>query len=138
MPYKYIEHVSMADVTVEATGKDLTEVFQSAADATIKVMAKPETVEPKITKEISIENKEPAKLLFEFIEELIYIKDADSMVFHSVSVKVEGDKCTATVRGDLAHPEKQELETDIKAITMHYYTLEKKEEGWRAQFVLDV
>jgi len=138
MAYKYLEHVSMADVTVEATGKDLTEVFQSAADATIKVMAKPETVEPRITKEISIENEDPAKLLYAFIEELVYIKDADAIVFNKVDVKVEGNKCTATVKGDKADPSKQELETDVKAITMHYYKLEQTQEGWRAQFVLDV
>ncbi|MBW3018783.1 archease, partial [Candidatus Woesearchaeota archaeon] len=126
----------VADITVEATGKDLRELLQSAADATIAVMAKPDTVAPKIEKTIEINQEDPEKLLYELIEELIFLKDSDAMVFNKVEVKLNG--CTAKAYGDKADPEKQELHQDVKAITMHYFTVEQTEQGWRAQFVLDI
>lgn len=138
MPYKYIEGITRADVCIEATGKDLTELFQGAADGTIKVMAEPETVKAAITKEFEVENDDPKRLLFEFIEEIIVIKDSEGMVFNKIMVNVEGNKCKGKAIGDKVNYEEQELGQDVKAITMHYYTVEKTEKGWRAQFVLDI
>lgn len=138
MPYRFLEGVTRADVCIEATGKDLTQLFQGAADGTNKAMVEPDSVKPAKTIEISVENDDPEKLLFDFIEEIVYIKDAKRMVFNKIEAEVEENKARARLTGDEVKPEEQELNQDVKAVTMHYFKLEQTEKGWRAQFVLDI
>ncbi len=140
MPFKFIEDIAIADVAFQATGKNLTELFQSAAQAVIESMANPKTVKPVIKKEIKKKEKDVEKLLFEFLEEIVYLKDAEAMVFHDIEVKVDEKKmeAKATIRGDSIKPEKQELRQDVKAVTMHYYLVEKKGSKWKTVVVLDI
>ena len=139
MPYKFREDISIADVAFDASGKNLTELFQSAAEAVIDSMANTKTIKPLIIKEIKKHEENVEKLLFEFLEEIIYLKDAESMVFHDIKVKVDEKKmeATAVLRGDKINPAKQELHQDVKAVTMHYYKVEK-DKIWRTQVVLDI
>lgn len=140
MPYKFIEDISIADVAFRATGKNLNELFQSAAEAVIESMANPETIKPEIVKKIKKKEKNVERLLFEFLEEIVYLKDKDAIVFHDIEVKVDEKKMevVATLRGDNIQPEKQELHQDVKAVTMHYYLVEKKEGIWQTTVVLDI
>ena len=139
MPFKFVEDVTIADVAFEARGKDLTELFKSAAQAVIESMANPKTVKPAIVKEVKKKEKSVDKLLFDFLEEIVYLKDKDAMVFSDVEVEVDEKKLElkATLRGDKIKPSEQELHQDVKAVTMHYWLVEKKEE-WKATVVLDI
>lgn len=140
MPYKFIEDIAIADVAFEATGKTLAELFQSAAQATIDSMANTKTVKAIIVKKIKKKAKTIDKLLFEILEEIVYLKDKDAIVFHSVKVKVDEKKleATAELTADKIQPEKQELHQDVKAVTMHYYLVEKKKDTWKTVVVLDI
>ena len=140
MPFKFVEDIALADVAFEATGRNLNELFKSAARAVIESMANPKTVKPVIKKEIKKKAKNVEKLLFEFLEEIVYLKDKDAMVFHDVDVKVDESKneVKATLHGDLINPGKQELHQDVKAVTMHYYVVEKKDGVWKTVVVLDI
>ncbi|MBW2970149.1 archease [Candidatus Woesearchaeota archaeon] len=139
MPFKFIEDVSLADVAFEATGKNLDELFDSSARAVFETMADPKTIKPKVKKIIKKKAKSIENLLFEFLEEIIYLKDKDAVVFNDVKVKVDEGKIevVATVMGDKIQLGKQELRQDVKAVTMHYYKVEKNK-FWKASVVLDV
>ncbi len=140
MTYKFIEDIAIADIAFEATGKDLQELFQSAAEAVIDSFVNTDSVKP--AEEIKIEKKAENidKLLFEFLEEIIFIKDKDAIVFHDVAVEVDEKTITAkaTLHGDKINREEQELLHDVKAVTMHYWNVEKTEQGWKANVVLDI
>ncbi len=140
MPFKFIEDVAIADVAFQATGKNLNELFESAAKAVIASMANPKTVKAKIKKTIKKKAKNIELLLFELLEEIIYLKDKDAMVFSEIKVKVDEKKMTVTaiLHGDKIKPTEQELHQDVKAVTMHYYTIEKKKGTWKASVVLDI
>jgi SHS2 domain-containing protein len=140
MPFKFIEDIAIADIAFEATGKDLNELFKSAAQAVIESLANPKTVKPIIKKEIKKKAKNIENLLLELLEEIIYLKDKDAIVFHDIEVSVNEKKMEvkAVLHGDDVQPEKQELHQDVKAVTMHYYLVEKKNDKWKANVVLDI
>jgi len=139
MAYRFLEDVAIADIAFEATGKTLSELFQSAAEATVVSMANPKSVKEVITKEITLKAESVNNLLFDFLEEIIFIKDKDSMVFHEVKVDVDekGMSLKATLKGDAINPATQELRNDVKAVTMHYYEVIHEKE-WKARVVLDI
>src|SRR5256886_1710065 len=77
MPYKFLEEIATADIAFEATGRDLAELFTDAADATMNVMIDNlDAIEPREIRHIELSNDKIDMLLFDFLQELIYFKDA--------------------------------------------------------------
>src|SRR3989338_2758881 len=141
MPYKFIEGLTTADVAFEAKGKNLSELFESAALAMFDIMANPKKVEKKIIKKFSLEENNIENLMFKFLDEIIFFKDSDALVFNSSEVDVkEGKKLklTATLYGDRIDYKKQELKVDPKAITMHKFEVKKEKKGYVARVVVDI
>lgn len=136
MKYKILDHT--ADIMFEVYGKTLNELFTNAAIATFDVMVKRSSIASKIKKEINLENKDPEKLLFEFIEELIYLKDAEYLVFKTFKVKIKNNSLKAIVEGEKINPKKHNLLLDVKAITLHKYKLSKTKAGYKATILLDI
>lgn len=139
MAHRFLENITHADVAFEATGKTLSTLFKSAAKAVIETMANPKTIKPAKTFEFTKKENNVERLLFEFLEEIVYLKDKEAVVFHDVSVKVNEKtlELEAKLTGDTVNPEKQELHQDIKAVTMHNYKVEQKN-GWKTTIVLDI
>src|SRR3989344_924242 len=86
MKYKILDHT--ADVMFEVYGKTLNELFKNAATAIFDTMVKRSTIKIKIKKEIELESSNVEQLLFDFIEELIYIKDAEYLIFKDFKIKI--------------------------------------------------
>lgn len=143
MPYKFIEGLTIADVAFVATGTTLNELFASAGLALTATMIKdPAKIENKIEKNVELENDNIDMLLFSFLEELVFLKDADLLIFNKfdVFVKKRGPRyaLTATLRGDKLDPTRQQHLTDVKAVTLHHFKVEKTKTGWSSQVVLDI
>lgn len=141
MPYKFIEGLTTADVAFDAKGKNLNELFESAAMALFDIMANPKKVEKKIIKKFSLEENSLENLMFKFLDEIIFFKDSDSLVFNSSKVEVKQNKnlkLTATLYGDRIDYKKQELKVDPKAVTMHKFEVKKEKENYVARVVVDI
>src|SRR5439155_1486874 len=81
MPYHYLVDIGTADIAFEATGRDLPELFIAAADATIIVMIDNlDAIESRETRQIELSNDQIDMLLFDFLQELIYFKDAERLL----------------------------------------------------------
>src|SRR5881392_3943506 len=90
MPYYYLEDVGTADIAFEATGRDLPELFTAAADATMNVMIDNlDAIEPRETRQIELSNDKIDMLLFDFLQELIYFKDANRLLLRIREVQID-------------------------------------------------
>ena len=141
MRYKFLEDIATADLAFEAYGKTLPELFTNAALATSDAMANLKTVSPKIKKTIILRNLELYGLLFDFLSEIISLKDSDYMVFNKFEVKLrkgEVYELTAVVYGEKINPKKHELHSDVKAVTMHMFEIKRLRGKWKALVILDI
>jgi SHS2 domain-containing protein len=140
--YKLLPDIAIADVAFEAKASTLNELFDVAAKATFDVMADTSTNKPTITKEISLSSSTLENLLYDFLSEIIFIKDTDSMVFSDVKTtiteQVKKFHLKATLKGAPINPQKQKLGNDVKAVTMHMFEIKKVKEGYTARVVLDI
>ena len=134
--------VAIGDVAFEATGDNLNEVFEACADASFDVMVDVNTVKDKEVKEVSLVSDNVEDLLFEFLEEIILIKDRDYFIFNCCEVVINEEKdkvgLNAKFFGEAINTEKQDLKVDIKAVTLHMFSLKKKPQGYVATVVLDI
>ncbi|MEK6891817.1 MAG: archease [Nanoarchaeota archaeon] len=142
--YKFLEDIALADIAYEAYGKDLNEVFENSALAIFELSAEVKTIKPKKKLEIKLEHEKLDNLLYDFLSEILFLKDSKYMVFKNVKVKINEDKknkkfkLKSTIEGDTINSEKQHLENDIKAITMHMFELKKTKNGYKARIVVDI
>jgi SHS2 domain-containing protein len=140
--FKVLENLVTADTAFEAYGKDLNELFGNSALALCSAMVEPKTVAAKIKKIIKMQNKDLNTLLVDFLNELVYYKDAESLLFPKVKVKVvEKDglnRLAAEAAGDKIDFHKHKLLADVKAATFHMFELQKKGKTWIARVVLDI
>ena len=136
MTYKYFEHT--ADVIFEAYGKTLEEMFESAALATEEVMVNLKTLKVKETKLVKLEGRSVEDLLYLFLEELIFIKDTEGLLFKEFKIKIKDNKLDAVCKGEKINSQTQELEKDLKAVTMHQFEVKEEKGKWKARVLLDI
>jgi len=137
--YKLLEDVAISDAAFEAEGKNLNELFYACASALFDTLADVETVGESYVKEVILENKDIERLLFEFLEEIIYLKDVDSVVFKECVVNIDDSyKLKAILKGEKINQKRHGLRSDVKAVTMHMFKLEKTSQGYMARIVLDI
>lgn len=141
MSYKFIEGISLADVAFEATGKTLKELFESAGLAVTKTQIEDlKTIKNKKSVTIKLNSSSLEQLLHDFLQELIFYKDAKLLLFNKYSVKIDEKNFSlvAKVCGEKLDMKKHELLVDVKAITWHHFKLEKTKTGWKALVIVDV
>lgn len=143
MPFKFLEDAATADIAFEAWGRDLEETFTAAADATMNVMVEElDSIVAREERKIALENDELDLLLLNFLQELIYYKDAEQLMLRVSEVGIKGERAPfsvrATARGELLAPERHHPRVDVKAVTLHNFQLEKIEGGWRTFIILDI
>src|SRR6516165_8379774 len=97
MPYHYLEEIGTADIAFEATGRDLPELFSDAADATTNVMIDNiDAIQSRETRQIKVSNDKLDMLLFDFLQELIFLKDAERLLLRIREVQsITEIKCTS-------------------------------------------
>ena len=143
MPYHYLEEIGTADIAFEATGRDLAELFRNAADATMNVMIDNlDAIEPRETRHIELSNDKIDMLLFDFLQELIYFKDAERLLLRVRDVQIEEREgryfLTATAAGEPLDAARHHQRADVKAVTLHDFSVEKEDGEWKARVLLDI
>jgi SHS2 domain-containing protein len=143
MPYRYLEGLTSADIAFEATGKTAEEMFESAGVAVLGTMVHdPKKIKPKVKRMIEKTASDIGKLLFDFIDELIFLKDAEQMFFSKFKAKISGKEgdysLIVEARGEKIDPKRHDIVIDAKAVTMHKFEVKQTPSGWRAQVIIDV
>ena len=143
MPYHYLEEIGTADIAFEATGRDLPELFGDAADATMNVMIDNlDAIEPRETRQIELSNDEIDIMLFDFLQELIFLKDAERLLLrvHDVQIDEKNGKyfLKAEAAGEALDTARHHQRADVKAVTLHDFSVEKEDGGWKARVLLDI
>jgi SHS2 domain-containing protein len=143
MAYRYLEEIGIADIAFEATGRDLPELFRDAAEATTNVMIDNiEAIQARQTRRIELSNDKLDMLLFDLLQELIFLKDAERLLLRIREVQInDRDKMylvKATAEGETLDEERHNQRADVKAVTLHNFTVEQTDGDWKARVLLDI
>lgn len=142
--YRVLEEIAIADIAIEAYGKNLNELFENCAFAVFEESADLSKIDKKEKKSMKLKSDNIEDLLFDFLSEILFLKDKYSFLFKSSQVNIFKDnagksyKLTAELNGEKLNRKKHELRNDIKAITLHMFKVEKNKDNYKAFFVVDV
>ena len=141
MSYKFLEHT--ADLKIRVEEPTLDEAFKTSALALKQAMAENIEVKSKITRLVTIEEKDINDLLYRFMEEFIYLLDADDFLMSEIvdlEVNKDNEKnvyvLSATISGDNAS--NYRFSNDVKAVTFNEMKVIEEEGKCTIQIVLDV
>lgn len=136
--FEFLEHTS--EVKFKVYGKNPEELFCNCALAVSSIFSRGNNIKDKIKKEFSISAKDYEGLLYKFIDELIYLFDADNFVVARVEIKIEKTdliKADLIVYGDDT-TNYSNLDSIKSPTYAEMYVKEVKAKEWVAQVVVDV
>jgi SHS2 domain-containing protein len=143
MPYRYLEDIAIADVAFEAWGNTVEEMFVAASNATLNIMVSNlATIRPRDYRHFRIEDSPIDMLLFQSLQELVYYKDAERLLLLVRSVRIEQHASDwiahIEAAGEKIDPRQHDLIVDVKAITLHRFSVHRTVQGWTAEVTVDV
>jgi SHS2 domain-containing protein len=141
--YRLLDEIAIADACFELNGKNLTELFRAGFLALMSTSVELDSVKLSIERKIMLENNDLERLLYEFLEELIYLKDAELLIFKECDLSIEENNVTskfilnAVLRGQKIDDLVSTI-TDVKAITYYQFYIKQIENGWKARVTFDL
>ncbi len=143
MPYDYLGDIAIADVAFRAWAPSLDEAFVAAGDALMNVMVGDlDSIQPRTQRSIHLNGETVEELLFDFLQELIYYKDAERLLLRVEEVEIHGRggvlRLSAEAVGESIAADRHDLIADVKAVTLHRFQLEEADDGWQSVVVVDI
>lgn len=133
----------MADAAIEVNSDSLEGIFIDSGKALTNTMVDDlKSIKTNQKYTFKVESQERDLLLFEFLEKLVIEKDANQMLFSEFEVKINqtNEKFMVSViaHGEHIDYDRHELCADVKAVTLHKFSLTKEKEDWKAEMILDI
>jgi SHS2 domain-containing protein len=120
-----------------AYGKSLAEAFANAAYGLFSLIVEPNKVKEKESWKVTVQAQDAEDLLFNWINELIYIFEVEHLLFRSFDITgFTGQSLEATCCGEKYDPSRHQLKTGVKSAT--YHMLKVDGEKNRVQVIFDV
>lgn len=139
--YKYLDEVAFADAAFEAWADSWDGLFAAATEALSRVMVELEDLEPKRSQALEMTGASVADLLYDWLAELVYLKDTEGLLVKSADVHVSRSTvwmANGILHGDTLNPDQQRLGQDVKAVTYHLFDVRQSGRDYRARVVLDI
>jgi len=135
--FRTIEHT--ADIGIEVEADNLADLFAGAAEGMYSIIIAPGVVSPAVSRSITLEANDLEELMFEWLNELLYLLDAKELLLSMFEIaRIERFHMEATVFGEKIDQGRHRLLGEIKAATYHQMTVERRDDSWFARIIFDV
>lgn len=138
--FEFLEHT--ADLEFVSYGESLNEAFANAALALFTATLSIDSVEIKKKQEIKFSAHDLETLMHDWLSELLFLFEVEFMVFREFKVNIEKlnetYELTAECFGEELDLKRHTIDTEIKAVTYHNLSVEKKDGSWEARVLCDI
>jgi len=143
MKYEFLDHT--ADAKIRSYGQNIEEAFVNAGLAVFSILKNPDEVKSIINKDINVESKEYSSLLYDFLEELLFLLDTEGFLLSKIiDLKIEKKQgklnLSCKIAGD--NYKKYNISGNIKSITYNDMIINQdfavKDKKVMLQFVVDL
>jgi SHS2 domain-containing protein len=139
MSYNYPEGGPTADLLVEATGRTLGEAFSQITLGMFNMMTPISGIKEKEDFSLETEGWDLENLLFNLMDEFLFINDVEFLVPKTVNISIDHEKIKAIAKckGERFSASTHEVGIQIKAVTYHMMKIEETKDGWYVRMVFD-
>jgi SHS2 domain-containing protein len=134
--FEIIEHT--ADAGIRAYGADLREAFANAARGLFSLITELDDIKEVEYRDIKLTAPDQESLLVEWLNELIYLFDAENMIFARFDIaQLSETRLRARVYGEKVDSSRHRLKMGVKAATYHMLNIDESN-GWQVQVLFDI
>ncbi|MCK9152570.1 archease [Methanobacterium alcaliphilum] len=130
-----------ADTGFWAYGSTLEESFENAGLAMFEVMTDTNRITPQDKKYVNVESEDLVSLLYDWLEELLFLHDVEFIVFSKFKVEINkvnnGYSLKGIIIGEKIDKNRHEQRSEVKAVTFHLMEV-KEENGYMVRAILDL
>ena len=120
-------------------GEDLRSLFENAGEAFFRLITDVDKVRARIQKQIEIPGESLERLMVDWLSELLYFHDVESLLFRRFKVESIGaNGLKAIAKGEPFREGVHVIKTEVKAVTYHQIQVKQAGDGWRAQIIFDL
>ena len=138
MSYKVLDHAT--DAFIEVTASSLTEAFKVAGDSVVDTILDNSKIEEKEERNIVVMGKDLNYLLYNWLEDLIYLIITEGFAIKKLNITVEKNEeyaISAQIFGEDIDIKKHGFKVEIKSPTFHEMDI-KQEKRVTMRFLLDL
>jgi SHS2 domain-containing protein len=145
--FTFVDHT--ADLAARLEAPALSGLYEAAAGALTAALTIPERVEPRLTRTIVLEARDPELLLVDWVAELLYCFETEGYLVSDATVGVAAPlgagghasshwRLDATVAGETRDPARHPLKVLVKGITFHRLKIEERDGRYETLLVFDI
>ena len=143
--YEFVDRVT-SDLSFVARGSTLETLFTAAAKALLAATVEDlESIAPRMRRKVLLQEPDLELLLLRFLNELVYLRDAEQLLLLPERVLVSVDEAAqleADLVGEAIDSERHRMDVEVKAATAHGLriacTIAEEGRRWEASVTLDV
>ncbi len=133
--YELIEHT--ADIGLVASGSSMPEAYANAAYGLFAIIAQLNRVRANETRAVVVTGEDYESLLFNWMNQLIYIFDVERLILkHFEVTELTDKKLRAKCRGERYDPSRHQLKLGVKSATYHMLKVDPEKNS--VQVIFDV
>ncbi len=134
--FEIVNHT--ADVGIIAYGIDMNEAFANAAKALFSLITELDDVEEVVHRDIELTAPDQESLLFEWLNELIYLFDTENILFKRFDItQLSQTHLKARSYGEKVDSSRHKIKIGVKAATYHMLKIDRSN-GNKVQVLFDI
>jgi SHS2 domain-containing protein len=134
--FEIVDHT--ADVGIRAYGASINQAFANAAKALFSLITELDSVDEVLHRDIELVAPDQESLLVEWLNELIYLFDAENIIFKRFDItRLNSTRLKARGYGEKVNISKHKLKIGVKAATYHMLKVDKTN-GCQIQVLFDI
>src|SRR5690606_3474640 len=118
------------------SGASRQELFESAGKGLFSLLTDLAQVRPVIDKKVAVSGN--GELLVNFLNELLFIWDAERFLPAEITVEFVPDGVNAHLKGENFDEDRHVIKFEMKAVTYHNFSISEENGTYRATFIIDV
>lgn len=137
--YEFFEHT--ADIGLRVRAATLEELFAHAGRGLLALLVdEPDSVRELQSVTIRLQSDSVEQLFYDWLNELLYIFETRRLLLGRFEVRLADDYTSleAQAWGEPLDHERHRLGPEVKAATYHELMVQRRDDGWFAQAILDI
>ena len=135
MSFEELDHT--ADVLMRVRGATVSELFSDAGRAMFHVMYG-SCEDRGVVRRFALAAEDLESLLIDYLSELLFIADAENLVFCTFDVAIRGTRLSAVVTGEPFDPARHSDGSLIKGVSYFGLEIVKEEDAYVVDIIFDI
>jgi SHS2 domain-containing protein len=138
--FQLLEEIATGEMSLVARGDSLEGLFRATAKGLFETMVDTEAVRPEIGKELLLSADSIDRLLYQWLSDLIQLRDRENLYFSLFEVKIERGprhRVQGVAMGELIDPTRHPVRNEVTAVRSNPFRIIREGKTWEVNILFD-